>query len=125
MIQAIVAILLLQLCINLWMIVREILDDRFPFSNRKWLLLMHSVIVIMAIIWTIRCVSVTAIDVAWCQKSDKIIFGLLISTSTIYLLMVILEGPASARLISYMRSLYNGKKENQTIPLNKKKKIKK
>ena len=121
MVYAIAGILSAQLLINLWMIVREILDNRFSRSEYKWLILVHSVIVVMALIWTIRCVSTTSEDVAWCQQSHKPIFGLLLSTSTIYMLMVILAGPASSRLIEYLRTVYNGKKESSDKRQKKKK----
>lgn len=104
-IYTVVAVMILHLITNLCMIVREILDNRFRFAQWKWLLLLHSVVVVMGLIWTLR--SVSASNAEWCRKSYRPIFGLLLSTTTIYLLSIILYGPAASKMIRYLRKIYN------------------
>jgi len=50
---AFAAVLVANIAVSMWFISRELLDNRFRDSQWKWLLLLHSVVVVMAVVWTL------------------------------------------------------------------------
>lgn len=105
---AFASILLMHVAVNLWIISRELLDNRFRDSQWKWILLLHSVVVIMAVVWTLR--SVSPASNIWCHKTYKPIFGILVATSSIYFIGIVACGPAFMYYLDKVRSSYNKKK---------------
>jgi len=99
------SILILNALISCWIMIREILDRRFRFSQYRFLLLLHITIVVLNIIWLSRYRSKEYTQ--WCLKTYKIFWGFLLGASSLFLLIIITTGPASAHLVKHLQTLYN------------------
>lgn len=95
----------LVLVLNGWFLVREILDNRFRYQG--WLFLVHSLLIVPAIVWTFRCTSPSPSHVQWCKQFYRPIFGLLLCSTAIYVLSILLFRPPSSTFIKWLKVLYN------------------
>lgn len=106
LVSSMVGVLILHVLINLTIIMREVLNPKFVHSGWKWPLLLHSIIVVVAIVWTIRSSSDKSRE--WCSKTYKTIFGILVGTSSIYFLSILLYGPASKTWLDFLQKKIYG-----------------